>query len=100
VIQAWHLYLGAPAHRYIPPGTITRAHWVGLITLALTVLGGVLQVRALQQMPRLRAAMKGGIVLTLLLESLGLLSGRGMWSLPGLNPRAFCIALAIAAMLL
>lgn len=100
LIQGWHLYLRAPAHGYLPPGTLTRAHWVALLSLACAVLGGILQVRALQKMPRWHAALKGGIVLILVLESLGLLLGRGVWSLPGLDPRAFCVALAAAAMLL
>ena len=100
LIQGWHLYLRVPAHGYLPPGTLTRAHWVALFSLACAVLGGILQVRALQQMPRWRAALKGGIVLLVLLESLSLLMGRGVWSPPGLDPRAFCAALAGAAMLL
>ncbi len=101
VAQGWHLFLSSrePRH-YLPPGTITRGQWVGLFSLACVVLGGTLQVRVLKDMPRWHAFLKGGLVLMILFESLGLILGRGVWSLPGLDPRAFCVALAAAAMLL
>ena len=101
LILGWHLCLGMKRpNGYLTPGTITRAHWAALLALACAVFGTILQVRALQQMPRPKALLKWSLVLLLILESLSVLSGRGVWTLPGLDPRVLCVALAVAAMLL